>query len=103
MFFFQPGKMIKGSVVGTQRDGSQGSIWELENLDNTKVTSVSFNKSTNKPLKAPQKTQVISSPLCASAGRVMLLSKQLLHLVRDRVFYAAAGKSQFFYDFKNPS
>lgn len=66
MFFFQPRKMIKGSVVGTQRDGSQGSIWELENLDNTKVTSISFNKSTNKPLKPPKNTGYIITTLCFS-------------------------------------
>lgn len=57
MFFFQPGKMIKASIVGTQHNGSQGSGWELENLDNTKVTSVSFNKNPNKHLK-PRKNQV---------------------------------------------
>ena len=46
--------MIEASVAGTQRDGSQGSRWELENLDNTKFTSVSFNKKPNKPLKPPK-------------------------------------------------
>ena len=42
--------------------------------------------------QAPQKpgaelsAQVISPPLCASAGWFMLLSKQLLHVVVDRCF-----------------
>lgn len=51
---FLPAWKENRSTAGTQTDGRQDSRCELENMDNTKVTSVSFSKILNMWFKPPK-------------------------------------------------